>query len=165
MYPAVGVSGSAGLQGTALANVFSVPALFWSLGANATQMIFDAGRRHAVTQQQQDLFDATVATYRQTVLTALQQVEDAMSALRILETEAQQVTEAVNAARRSLDISTAQYKAGVVSSLQVITAQAALLQSQRSAVDIVTRRLVASVQLIQALGGGWDASRLPTPSR
>ncbi len=161
MYPTIGLSGAAGLQGTTLANVFSVPGLFWSLGANATQLIFDAGRRHAVTQQQRDLFDATVANYRQTVLTALQQVEDAMSALRILENEAKQVAEAVSAAQQSLDISIAQYKAGVVSSLQVITAQATLLQSQRSAVDIVTRRLVASAQLIQALGGGWDTSQLP----
>jgi NodT family efflux transporter outer membrane factor (OMF) lipoprotein len=165
MYPAVGLSGSAGFQGTSLANVFSLPGLFWSLGANATQLIFDAGRRRAITQQQRDLFDAAVANYRQTVLTALQQVEDAMAALRILEREAAQVAESVRAAQRSLDISTAQYKAGVVSSLQVITAQATLLQNQRTAVDLVTRRLIASVQLIEALGGGWDASRLPAPSR
>jgi NodT family efflux transporter outer membrane factor (OMF) lipoprotein len=161
MYPAIGLSGSAGFQGTSLGNVFSLPGLFWSLGANATQLIFDAGRRHAITQQQRDLFDATVANYRQTVLTALQQVEDALAALRILEREAVQVAESVNAAQRSLDISTAQYKAGVANSLQVITAQATVLQVQRSAVDLVTRRLIASVQLIQALGGGWDTSRLP----
>jgi NodT family efflux transporter outer membrane factor (OMF) lipoprotein len=165
LYPTVGLSGAAGLQGTSLSNVFSVPALFWSLGANAAEIIFDAGRRRAITDQQRNLFDATVANYRQTVLTALQQVEDAMAALRILEREAAQVADSVDAARASLDISTAQYKAGVVSSLQVITAQATLLQSQRSAVDLVTRRLNASVQLIEALGGGWDASRLPTPAR
>jgi NodT family efflux transporter outer membrane factor (OMF) lipoprotein len=165
LFPTVGLSGSAGLQGTSLSNVFSVPALFWSLGANAAQLIFDAGRRRAITDQQRNLFDVTVANYRQTVLIALQQVEDAMAALRILEREAAQVADSVGAARRSLDISTAQYKAGVVSSLPVITAQATLLQSQRSAVDIVTRRLLASVQLIEALGGGWDASRLPMPAR
>jgi NodT family efflux transporter outer membrane factor (OMF) lipoprotein len=165
LYPTVGLSGAAGLQGTSLSNVFSVPALFWSLGANAAEIIFDAGRRRAITDQQRNLFDATVANYRQTVLTALQQVEDAMAALRILEREAAQVADSVDAARASLDISTAQYKAGVVSSLQVITAQATLLQSQRSAVDLVTRRLNAGVQLIEALGGGWDASRLPTPAR
>jgi NodT family efflux transporter outer membrane factor (OMF) lipoprotein len=161
LYPAIGITGSAGFQGTTLANLFSLPGLFWSLGANATQAIFDAGRRRAITDQQRHLFDASVADYRQTVLTALQQVEDAMAALRILEREAAQVTDAENAAQRSLDISIAQYKAGVVSSLQVITAQAALLQARRSAVDMVTRRLIASVQLIEALGGGWDASRLP----
>ena len=165
LFPTVGLSGSAGLQGTSLSNVFSVPALFWSLGANAAEIIFDAGRRRAITDQQRNLFDATVADYRQTVLTALQQVEDAMAALRILEREAAQVADSVGAARRSLDISTAQYKAGVVSSLPVITAQAGLLQSQRSAVDLVTRRLVASVQLIEALGGGWNASKLPAPAR
>ena len=161
LFPTVGLSGSAGLQGTSLANVFSVPALFWSLGADAAELIFDAGRRRAITDQQRNLFDVSVANYRQTVLTALQQVEDAMAALRILEREAAQIADSVDAARRSLDISTAQYRAGVVSSLQVITAQATLLQNQRSAVDIVTRRLVASVQLIEALGGGWDASKLP----
>ncbi len=165
MYPSIGLSGAAGLQGTSLSNVFSVPALFWSLGASATELIFDAGRRHAVTDQQRNLFDASVANYRQAVLTALQQVEDAMAALRILEREAVQVDDAVKAAQQSLDISIAQYKAGVVSSLQVITAQTTLLQSQRSAVDLVTRRLVASVQLVQALGGGWDASRLPSVAR
>jgi NodT family efflux transporter outer membrane factor (OMF) lipoprotein len=161
LYPTVGLTGSAGLQGTSLSNVFNVPALFWSLGVNAAEIIFDAGRRRAITDQQRNLFDATVANYRQTVLTALQQVEDAMAALRILEREATQVSDSVGAARRSLAIAIAQYKAGVVSSLQVITAQATLLQSQRSAVDLVTRRLNASVQLIQALGGGWDASKLP----
>ncbi len=165
LFPTVGLSGSAGLQGTSLSNVFSVPALFWSLGANAVELIFDAGRRRAITDQQRNLFDASVANYRQTVLTALQQVEDAMAALRILEREAAQVADSVSAARASLDISTAQYKAGVVSSLPVITAQATLLQNQRSAVDIVTRRLLASVQLIEALGGGWDASRLPSAAR
>ena len=108
MYPSIGLSGAAGLQGTSLSNVFSVPALFWSLGASATELIFDAGRRHAVTDQQRNLFDASVANYRQAVLTALQQVEDAMAALRILEREAVQVDDAVKAAQQSLDISIAQ---------------------------------------------------------
>ena len=161
MYPTIGLSGSAGYQAASLASLFTVPGLFWSLGANATELIFDAGRRRAVTDQQRDLFDQTVAAYRQTVLTALQQVEDALAALRILEREATDVAASVDAAQRSLDISMAQYKAGVVSSLQVITAQATLLQNQRTAADLVTRRLVASVQLIQALGGGWDAGKLP----
>jgi NodT family efflux transporter outer membrane factor (OMF) lipoprotein len=160
LFPTLGVSGSAGAAGTSLSNVFSVPALFWSLGVNAAEILFDAGRRRAITDEQRNLFDQTVANYRQTVLTGLQQVEDSLAALRILEREAAQVAQTVGAAQRSLDISTAQYKAGVVSSLQVITAQTTLLQSQRTAVDLVTRRLLASVQLVQALGGGWDASKL-----
>ncbi len=162
LYPSIGISGSLGLQGSTLLNILSWPSRFWSLGPSASQWIYDAGRRRAILQQQQDLFDSAVASYRQTVLNALQQVEDALSTLRILESESGQVKQTVNAAQRALDISTAQYKAGVVSYLQVITAQTFLLQNQRSAVDLLTRRLTASVQLIEALGGGWDASQLPS---
>lgn len=161
-YPTIGLGGTAGLQGTSLLNVFSWPSRFWSLGPSASQLIYDAGRRRAILQQQQDLFDSSVASYRQTVLTAFQQVEDALSALRILESESDQVKQAVDAAQRSLDISTDQYKAGIVSYLQVITAQTFLLQNQRTAVDLLARRLAASVQLIEALGGGWNASQLPS---
>jgi NodT family efflux transporter outer membrane factor (OMF) lipoprotein len=161
-YPTIGIGGSVGLQGTSLLNVLSWPSRFWSLGPNASQLIYDAGRRRAILQQQQDLFDASVAVYRQTVLNAFQQVEDALSALRILERESAQVKQAVDGAQRSLDISTAQYKAGVVSYLQVMTAQTFLLQNQRTAVDLLARRLAASVQLVEALGGGWNASRLPS---
>ena len=132
------------------------------MGGGLSQIAYDAGRRRAVLKEQQDLFDATVADYRQTVLTSFQQVEDALSALRILEGEAGQVTQAVDSAQRSLDISTAQYKAGVVSYLQVINSQTFVLQNQRSSVDVLTRRLVESVLLVEALGGGWDSSQLPS---
>jgi len=161
-YPAIGISGSLGLQGSTITNIFNWPSRFWSMGPSVSQVVYDAGRRRAVLRQQQDLFDVTVANYRQTVLTAFQQVEDALSALRILETESGQTKQAVDSAERSLDLSTAQYKAGVVSFLQVITAQEFLLQNQRSSVDLLTRRLTASVQLIQAMGGGWDVSQLPS---
>ena len=103
-----------------------------------------------------------MANYRQTVLTGFQQVEDGLAELRILSEEAEIVERAVEAAQQSLDISTIQYRGGLASYLQVITAQTSLLQNQRAAVDILTRRLVASVSLIQALGGGWDASQLPS---
>jgi NodT family efflux transporter outer membrane factor (OMF) lipoprotein len=161
-YPSIGISASAGFQGSNLVNIFSWPARFWSLGPNISQVIYDAGRRKALLQQQVDLYDATVASYRQTVLTAFQQVEDALSALRVLENESAQTQQAVDAAQRSLDISMAQYKAGVATYLQVITAQAAMLQNQRSAVDVMTRRMTSSVLLVEALGGGWEASQLPT---
>jgi outer membrane protein TolC len=107
-------------------------------------------------------YDATVANYRQTVLTAFQQVEDNLAALRVLENEAEAEDAAVKAAQNSLDISTYQYKAGTVNYLTVITEQAILLQDQVQAVSILTRRMSASVLLIEALGGGWDASTLPT---
>ncbi len=162
LYPSIGISGSVGLQGSKLTNIFNWPSRFWSLGPSASQLIYDAGRRRAILKQEQDLFDSAVANYRQTVLNAFQQVEDALSTLRILETESGQAKQAVDSAQRSLDISTAQYKAGVVSYLQVLTAQTFLLQNQRSAVDLLTRRLTASVQLVGALGGGWDASQLPS---
>ena len=126
------------------------------------ETIFDGGRRRAQVRLTEAAYDATVANYRQTVLTGFQQVEDALVALRILSEEAEIVDRAVAAARQSLDISTIQYRGGLANYLEVITAQTSLLQNQRAAVDILTRRLVASVSLTQALGGGWDASQLPS---
>jgi NodT family efflux transporter outer membrane factor (OMF) lipoprotein len=161
-YPTISLGATVGLTGSSLANVFTWPARFWSVSPGISQVIFDAGRRRAILNQQGDLFDATVANYRQTCLTAFEQVEDALSALRILEVEQARTQEAVQAAERSLQISTAQYKAGVVAYLQVITAQTFALQNERSTVDILTRRLTQSVSLIEALGGGWDASQLPS---
>jgi outer membrane protein TolC len=132
------------------------------VGPQAAETLFDAGRRRAALNQSVAAFDATVANYRQTVLTAFQQVEDNLAALRVLENEAQAEDEAVKAAQNSLDISTYQYKAGTVNYLTVITEQAILLQDQVQALSILTRRMSASVLLIEALGGGWDASTLPT---
>lgn len=109
-------------------------------------------------------YDSTVANYRQTVLTAFQQVEDNLAALRILENEAQAENDAVKAAQNALDISTYQYKAGVANYLTVITEQAILLQDQVQALNVLTRRMSASVQLVEALGGGWNASKLPSVS-
>ncbi len=112
--------------------------------------------------QQQAAYDATVAAYRQTVLTAMQQVEDNLAALRILSGEADKVQQTVQAATRALDISAAQYRAGTASYLTVISSQATLLSANVTAVTLLTRRLTASVLLIDALGGGWNASQLPT---
>lgn len=161
-YPTIGLNGTVGLQRSKFADLFTWPSRFWSLGPTASELIFDAGRRRALIREQEALFDAQTANYRQAVLTAFQQVEDALSALRILEVETGEIQAAVAAAQRSLDISTAQYKAGTVAYLQVITSQTALLQNQRGAVDVLTRRLTSSVNLIQAMGGGFDSSQLPT---
>ena len=161
-YPNITLSASAGLQGSSLLNLFNWPSRFWSVGPGLSETIFDAGRRRCVLKQAQDLFDVNVANYRQSVLTAFQQVEDNLSTLRILEEESKATARAVDAAERSLTISTAQYKGGTASYLQVITTQAIALQNERTAIDILTRRLTSSVQLIQALGGGWDASTLPS---
>jgi len=132
------------------------------VGPQLAETLFDVGKRRAQVKVTQAAYDATVAIYRQTVLTAFQQVEDSLAQLRILSEEAEITDRAVKAAERSLDISTTQYRGGLTNYLQVITAQTSALQNQRAAVDILTRRMVASVSLIQALGGGWGASQLPS---
>jgi NodT family efflux transporter outer membrane factor (OMF) lipoprotein len=163
-YPALSFGGEIGSQAVAIGALFTTPARLWSLGAQLAETVFDGGKRHAQVRLTQAAYDATVASYRQTVLVGFQQVEDALADLRVLEQEAAIVAQAVTAAQESLNISTIQYRGGFANYLQVITAQTSLLQSQRAAVDIRTRRLAASVSLIQALGGGWDASQLPTAS-
>jgi NodT family efflux transporter outer membrane factor (OMF) lipoprotein len=160
-YPSFSVGASAGLQASSITKLFSWPSRFWSVGPQLAQTLFDAGRRRAVVAEQQAAYDATVASYRQTALTAIQQVEDDLAALRILEQEAAKVQQTVDSSGRALAVSTAQYRAGTASFLIVITSQAALLTSQRTAVTLLTRRLTASVLLIEALGGGWNASSLP----
>jgi NodT family efflux transporter outer membrane factor (OMF) lipoprotein len=161
-YPLLSLSASGGLQSSDFLKWFTWPSRFWSVGPQLAETLFDAGKRRAQVDLAQAAYDATVANYRQTVLTGFQQVEDNLAALRVLADEARAEDEAVQAAERSLAISTAQYKAGTASYLQVITSQTTALQDERTAVDILTRRMVASVLLIEALGGGWDASTLPT---
>lgn len=160
-YPSLTLTTTLSAQTTHITKWLSWPSRAWSLGPQMSQTIFDAGRRRAVWEQAQALYEASVAAYRQTVLIAFQEVEDNLAALRVLETEGRVTNEAVEAAERALAIVTAQYKAGTTSYLQVITAQTAALQNQRAAVDILSRRTVATVLLVQALGGGWDSSMLP----
>jgi len=161
-FPILSLAAGGGLQAAALAELFTEPTRVWSLGVQLAATIFDGGRRRAQVHLTEAAYDATVANYRQTVLTGFQQVEDALAALRVLSDEAGISVRAVAAAQQSLDLSTTQYRGGLVNYLQVITAQTSLLQNQRASVDIRTRQLVASVSLIQALGGGWDASQLPS---
>jgi NodT family efflux transporter outer membrane factor (OMF) lipoprotein len=160
-FPTLTLSGGVGLQASSLAKWFTWPSRFWSVGPQLAQTLFDAGRRRGIVVEQQAAYDATVANYRETVLTAFQQVEDNLAALRILSEEADKVQETVASSTRALDISTAQYRAGTTSYLTVITSQATLLNAERTAITLLTRRLTASVLLIEALGGGWDVSKLP----
>jgi NodT family efflux transporter outer membrane factor (OMF) lipoprotein len=160
-YPNLTISAAAGLESTAFLKWISWPSRFWSVGPQLAETLFDAGRRRAAVEQTLAAYDATVANYRQTVLVAFQQVEDNLAELRVLEKEAQAENEAVEAAQSALDISTYQYKAGTVNYLAVITEQAILLQDQVQARNILTRRMSASVLLIEALGGGWNSSKLP----
>ncbi len=161
-FPSLLLTGTAGFQSGSFTDWFTWPSRLWSVGPQVAETVFDAGRRRAQSDLARAAFDTSVANYRQTVLTGFQQVEDNLAALRVLANEARAEEDAVQAAQRSLDLSTYQYKAGVASYLQVITAQTFALQDQVAAVNILTRRMVASVLLIEALGGGWNASTLPT---
>jgi len=161
-YPTLDLSASAGVESAQFLKWISWPSRFWSVGPQLAETVFDAGRRRAILNQSLAAYDGAVANYRQTVLTAFQQVEDSLAALHVLENEAQAEDEAVKAAQNALDIATYQYKAGTVNYLSVITEQAILLQDRVQALSILTRRMSASVLLIEALGGGWDASALPT---
>ncbi|WP_031496807.1 efflux transporter outer membrane subunit [Bryobacter aggregatus] len=160
-YPTVRFGLSGGVQGTSMLNWFSWPSRMWAVGPTAMQTLFDAGRRKSVSESAQAAYDATVANYRQTTLTAFQQVEDNLSTLRILEKEAEQQSRAIAAAKESLALSTNRYQGGVDTYLQVLTAQTIALTSERRAIDIQRRQMGASVLLIKALGGGWDTSQLP----
>jgi NodT family efflux transporter outer membrane factor (OMF) lipoprotein len=161
-FPTVTLDGTVGFAGTHGSNWFTWPAGFWALGPTAAETLFDAGRRRATSESARANYDATVGTYRQTSLTAFQEVEDNLAALRILENEAQQQDQAVASSKDSLRLFTNRYRGGVDTYLQVITAQTTELANERNAIDILRRRMDASVLLVKALGGGWDASKLPT---
>lgn len=135
---------------------------FWSVGAGISQTVYDGGLRRAQTDFARAAYEAKVATYRQTVLAAFQTVEDNLAAFRLLEQEAQVQAEAVTAARRSETVTTNQYKAGIVTYLNVITTQTIALTNEISAVQILGRRMTAAVLLVEALGGGWNAGSLPS---
>jgi NodT family efflux transporter outer membrane factor (OMF) lipoprotein len=159
-YPTVTLNGSAGFESSDLSNWLTWPSRFWSLGAGISEAVFEGGLRRAQTAAARAAYDVTVASYRQTVLTAFQQVEDNLAALRILEGEAQVQDGAVQAARQSVVVALNQYKAGTVNYLTVIVVQAQSLNNEITALAIQGRRMTAAVNLIQALGGGWSASEL-----
>jgi NodT family efflux transporter outer membrane factor (OMF) lipoprotein len=161
-FPTVTLSVSSGFEGTNLARWLMWPMRFWSVGASISQTVYDGGLRRAQSDFARSGYDASVATYRQTVLAAFQAVEDNLAALRILEEEARVQDEAVKAAQRSVTLTTNQYKAGTVSYLNVITTQTIALTNETTAVQIQGRRLNAAVLLIEALGGGWNAATLPS---
>jgi NodT family efflux transporter outer membrane factor (OMF) lipoprotein len=160
-YPTVILSASAGFEGDSITNWLSWPSRFWAVGPSMMETLFDAGRRRATSQAAVASYDATVANYRESTLTAFQQVEDNLAALRILTQEAQQQMEATASAEESLQIFTNRYIGGEDPYLQVLTAQTIALQNERNDVDIRRRRMDASVLLIKALGGGWTVSELP----
>lgn len=161
-YPSLNLTASGGLQSTALSMLFSVPALFWSLGAAASQIIFDGGLRGATVAQDWAIYRADVAAYRQMVLTAFQQVEDYAATLRILSQQIARQAVAVQSAQKLVDLALARYETGLDPYLNVVTAQQTLLSAQQTWVSLRVSEMTAAVQLVQALGGGWDVAQLPT---
>ena len=160
-FPAVTLGGTAGFASTDISTWFSLPSAFWAVGPTLAETLFDAGRRRAISETARANYDAAVGSYRQTSLTAFQEVEDNVAALRILESEAQQQEQAVTSSKESLQLFTNRYKGGVDTYLQVINAQTIELANERNSIDILRRRMDASVLLIKALGGSWNVSKLP----
>jgi NodT family efflux transporter outer membrane factor (OMF) lipoprotein len=164
-YPTLTLSADIGLESKSFTSWFTWPSRFFSAGPSLSETIYDGGLRHATVLQFRAQYDETVANYRQTVLTAFQQVEDNLAALRILSIEIQQQDTAVTSAERNLKIATDRYKLGIDPYLNVITAQTTLLSNQQTAVNLRIQQMTSSVQLIEALGGGWDSSLVPTPNQ
>jgi NodT family efflux transporter outer membrane factor (OMF) lipoprotein len=161
-YPDISLSALYGYSGNPIGSLIQVANRVWSLGANAAQTLFEGGLRGAEVAAARAAYDASVANYRQTVLTAFQQVEDELSALRILEQQAAALDTAVRSAQRSVQIALNTYLAGTAAYTNVITQQTALLGDQETALSVQEQRLVASVALVQALGGGFDTSQIPS---
>jgi NodT family efflux transporter outer membrane factor (OMF) lipoprotein len=160
-YPTLSLSAAAGFAGTSAINWLSWPSRFFAVGPTFFQTLFDHGRRRATSDIALAQYDGTVAAYRQTTLTAFQQVEDNLNALHNLEIEAGQQHDATASARQSLDLFNTRYEDGVDTYLQVITWQTALLANERNDIEITQRRFEASVLLVKALGGGWSTAQLP----
>jgi len=160
-YPTISLGGAGGFESANAGTWIQGPSALWSLGAQAAELLFDAGQRRALTDQARHNYEAQVAGYRNTVLQAFNDVEDQLSGLRILEQESGAEQRAVASARHSFDLSNQRYKGGVTSYLEVLTVENTLLGNQRTAIDLQTRQFVASVGLVRALGGGWDVTQLP----
>jgi NodT family efflux transporter outer membrane factor (OMF) lipoprotein len=161
-FPSLFITATGGVQGDSIVNWITWPSRFWALGPSALQTIYDAGRRRAAGQAATASYDITVANYRESAVEAFQQVEDALSTLRTLEQEVDAQRAAVIAAERSLELAMQRYTGGLVTYLEVVSAQTIALTNERVAVDLLRRRMDATVLLIKALGGGWDISKLPT---
>ncbi|HZV33449.1 MAG TPA: efflux transporter outer membrane subunit, partial [Verrucomicrobiae bacterium] len=164
-FPTLNLTGGAGFENTKLVDLLKASSFYWSAGASLAETVFDAGRRRAATQQAWATYRADVANYRQTALTAFQQVEDDLSGLRVLSMQIAQQDRAVQAAQRNVDLAVERYRLGINSYLNVITAEVSLLNNQQTAVTLRSQQMTDTVQLITALGGGWNANDLPSPIR
>jgi NodT family efflux transporter outer membrane factor (OMF) lipoprotein len=164
-FPDVTISAAGGFESSTLKHLFDWPSRFWSIGPSASQVIFDGGLYRAELHQYEATYNADVATYRQTVLTAFQQVEDALSSTRIYSQQILRQQQAVASAQQYLDMETDRYNTGVDPYVDVVLAQTTLLNDQESLNALQVQEMLSSVELVQALGGGWDRSQLPTPSQ
>ena len=164
-FPTLALSASGGVESSRLTTLLTLPSRFWAIGPSLAETVFDGGRRRALKEQAAASYDVAVAVYRQNTLSAFQDVEDNLAALRVLADEALQARDAVASANRSLELANNRYVGGVTTYLEVITAQTAALANQITAADVLTRRMTASVLLIKALGGGWTTADLPLLSR
>lgn len=160
-FPQLLITATGGLQAGRVADWFNWPSRYWAVGPQVTQFIFDAGRRRAQVESAQAGYDSAAANYQDAALTAFREVEDSLAALRVLEQESAKQHEAVVSAESSVQLALNRYKGGLVTYLEVITAQSIALNNQRAEVDLLRRRMDATVLLIRALGGGWDTSKLP----
>ncbi len=160
-YPTITLGGSGGFESTHGGTWLQGPSALWSLGAQATELLIDGGKRRAVTAQARDQFEADASGYRNTVFQAFNEVEDKLSDLRILEQEEDAERAAVASAQHSLEVSNRRYKGGVTTYLEVLTAEATLIQNQRTQASLRSRRFASSIELVRALGGGWDITQIP----
>jgi NodT family efflux transporter outer membrane factor (OMF) lipoprotein len=160
-YPTITLNGEGGFESTHGGTWLQGPSALWSLGGSATELLFDAGQRHALTDQARHQYEAQVSGYKSAIFLAFEDVEDQLSGLRILEQESTVQQRAVDAAQHSFDLSNQRYKGGVTSYLEVLTAETTLILNQRTELDVETRQFVDSVSLVRSLGGGWDATQLP----
>ncbi len=161
-YPSFNIGGDLGLQSNKIGSLFTWPSRFFSLGPSASETLFDGGLRRGTLNQYKAQYKADEASYRQTVLTAFQQVEDYLASDRWMEQQRGEQQESVAAARRYYDLASIRYKTGVDTYLNVFVAEASLLSDQQTAVSLHVQQMTSSVQLIEALGGGWDTTQLPT---
>jgi NodT family efflux transporter outer membrane factor (OMF) lipoprotein len=164
-YPSLDLSATGGLESSNFSHFFNWPSRFWSIGPSLSETIFDAGLRRATVNQYITTYNSDVAGYRQTVLTAFQQVEDSMASVRILSQQMIKQEQAEKSSEEVLKLETARYETGVDPYLDVVTAQTTLLSNQQTLANLHVQQMSASVQLIEALGGGWDRSQLPTPAQ
>jgi len=164
-YPSLTLSASAGVESSAIKHILDWPSRFWSVGPSFSEIVYDGGLRRATVNQYIAIYNADLASYRQSVLTAFQQVEDYLAEVRILSQQIQRQQEAVASAQASLKLEQVRYETGIDPYIDVVTAQTALFTNQQSLTNLQIEEMTASVELIQALGGGWDKSQLPTPAQ